>query len=60
MGTAVTKELSAQWLTALYDNFRGRPELITNGFKEAGIVAALEDQEQSAELSDEDPFADLD
>ena len=59
MGTAVMKELSAQWLTALYDNFRGCPEIITNVFKEAEIVAALEDQEQSAELSDEDPFADL-
>ena len=34
MGTAVMKELSAQWLTAMYDNFRGRPELITNGFIE--------------------------
>ena len=45
------KELSAQWLTALYDNFRGHPELITNGFREAGIVAALEDLNQSAELS---------
>lgn len=61
MSTAVMRELSAQWLTAaLYDNFRGRPELISNGFKEAGIAAALEDQDQSAELSDGDPFADLD
>lgn len=60
MSTAVMKELSAQWLTALYDNFRGRPDLISNGFKEAGIVAALEDQDQSAELSDGDPFTDLD
>ena len=28
MCTTVMKELSAQWLTALYDNFRGHPELI--------------------------------
>ena len=51
---------SAQWFTALYDKFRGRPELISNGFKEAGIAAALANQDQSAELSHEDPFADLD
>ena len=60
LSTAVMKELRAQWLTALHDNFRCRPEQITNGFKEAIIVAALEDQEQSTELSDEDPFTDLD
>ena len=58
MTTAVMKELSAQWLTALYDKLRGRPELISNGFKEAGIVAALENH-TSAD-SDEDPFANLD
>ena len=51
LSTAVMKELSAQWLTTLYDNFRGHPELITNGFREAGIVAALEEQNQLAELS---------
>ena len=53
------KEPSAQRLTALHDNFRGRPELISNRLKKAGIAAALEDQDQSAEASDEDPFADL-
>ena len=59
MSTAVMKEPSAQWLTALHDNFRGHPELISNRLKKAGIAAALEDQDQSAEASDEDPFADL-
>ena len=49
---------SAQWLTALYDSFRGRPDLILNGFKEAGIIAALENQTDAD--TDEDPFADLD
>ena len=52
------KELSAQWLTALYDNLRGRPELISNGLKEAGIRAALENQTDAD--TGEDPFADLD
>jgi len=56
--TAVMKELCAQWLTALYDNLRGRPEVISNGFKEAGIMAALENQADAD--SDEDPFANLD
>ena len=58
MTTTVMKELSAQWLTALYDNLRGRPELISNGFKEAGIMAVLENQTDAD--TDEDPFADLD
>lgn len=34
--------------------------VILNGFKEAGIVVALEGQEKSAELSNEAPFANLD
>ena len=48
------KEVSAQWLTALHDEFRGHSELISNGFKKAGIAAALANQNQSAELSHED------
>ena len=56
--TAVMKVISAQCLPALYDNLRGHPELISNGFKEVGIVAVLVDQ--TNQLSDEDPFADLD
>ena len=44
MSTALMKELSAKWLTALYPNLRGCPELMLNRFKEAGIVAALEDK----------------
>lgn len=34
--------------------------VILNGFKEAGIVAALEGQEKSAELSNKAPFTNLD
>ena len=48
------------WLTTLNDEFRGRSELISNGFKEAGIAAALANQDKSAEISEEDPFVDLD
>ena len=32
------------------------PELVTNGFKKAGIA---ENKDQSTELSDKDPFANL-
>ena len=46
------KELSTQWLTALYDNLRGRPEVLVNGFKEAGIVEALEKQYEEEEVDD--------
>lgn len=55
MTTAVMNEFFVQWLVALYDNLRDRLE---NRFKEAGIVAALENQVDKR--SDEDLFADLD
>ena len=31
---SVVKPLGAQWMVALYNNFKGRPEIISNGFKE--------------------------
>lgn len=40
------KELGAQWLVASYDNLRDLLELIFNGFKEAGIAAALEKSDE--------------
>ena len=36
------------------------PKTDLNRFKQAGIAAALANQDQSAERSDEGPFADLD
>ena len=50
------KELGVKWLTALYDYLRGRPEILVNGFKEGGIVEALQ---QPCEEETEDPFSDL-
>ena len=51
------KELGAQWLVALHDNPRNRPQLISNRFKEVSIVAELK---KTDEHSDEDSFSDLD
>ena len=52
MKTTVMKELGVNWLTALYDYLRGRPKiLVKNGFKEAGIVEAL--QQPCEEETDE-------
>ena len=36
------RELGAQWLVAFFDHVRSHPELVVNGFKEAGIVDAIE------------------
>lgn len=35
------KPLSASWLVSLYDYFKNKPNLIRNGFKEAGIIDCL-------------------
>ena len=31
---SVVKPLGAEWMKALFDYFKGRPEIIQNGFKE--------------------------
>ena len=31
---SVVKPLGAEWMKALFDYFKGKPEIITNGFKE--------------------------
>ena len=41
MRATIMKELGAMWMTALYDHLCSHPEIVTNGFKEAGIVEAL-------------------
>ena len=32
--TSVVKPLSAEWMKTLFDCFKGKPEIISNGFKE--------------------------
>ena len=68
MPAGVMKELGAQWLLAFYDYICIHPELVVNGFKEAGIVQALENgvvgrpQQIGTFLDDdqaEDPFLDI-
>ena len=42
MQAGVMKELRAMWLVAFYDHVCSHPDLVVIGFKEAGIVDALE------------------
>ena len=57
---SVMKELEAKWLVSAYDYFKGNGSIIQNGFKEVGIVDAVEGQQLSEAVEDEDPFADID
>ena len=41
MWGTIMKELGAIWMTALYNHSFNHPEIVTDGFKEAGIVKAL-------------------
>ena len=65
MRAGVTKELGAQWLVAFYDHICSHPDLVVNGFKETGIMDALDkgvvspppcDGTFSDEDETEDPF----
>ena len=38
MSQGVMKPLEAKWITKMYDYLRGKPDIIVNGFKEAGII----------------------
>ena len=35
---SIVKPLGAQWMVELYDNLKGKPNIIRNGFKEAGLL----------------------
>lgn len=35
---AVVKPLGAKWLIGLYEYFKSKPDIIINGFKEAGLL----------------------
>ena len=65
----IMRELGAQRLVSLFDHARSHPELLVNGFKEAGIVDAIEkgevdltSQDGSPHLSvrEADPFQNID
>ena len=38
---SIMKELNAKRLTALYNHMCSHPEIVSNGFKDAGITEAL-------------------
>ena len=54
---SVMKELEAMWLVSAFDYFNSNSNIVSNGFKKAGITDAIEGQHEV--LSDEDPFNDL-
>lgn len=39
---SVVKPLGARWMVSLYDHLKAKPDIIRNGFKEAGIVNCLD------------------
>ena len=55
---SVMKELEAMWLVSAFDYFNSNSNIVSNGFKKAGITDAIEGQQREL-LSDEDPFNDL-
>ena len=44
MRMSVMKELGVHWLTSVFDYLSSHPEIIINGFKEAGIIQTLQEQ----------------
>ena len=42
---SVVKPLGARWMTSLYDYLKAKPDIVRNGFKEAGIVNCLDTNE---------------
>ena len=64
MQAGVMKELGAKWMVAFYDYVSSHPDLVVNGFKEAGIMHAPEKcavapPQHNGTLSDEDDTEDL-
>ena len=41
---SVMKPLGAKWLVDLFDYLKGKPDIIKNGFKEAGILDCVKSQ----------------
>lgn len=66
-GMTVMKEIGAQRLTSLYDKLRSEPNIIVNGFRNVGIIAAIQaardgtlaDSPLPTDCADEDHFADI-
>ena len=61
------KELGANWLVSACDHIHSQPDIITNGFRKAGISEAIADPDSISTSAttyqwdkDEDPFEDCD
>ena len=39
---SIMKELEAKWIVSTYDYLKSNPSIVTNGFKAAGIIDAIE------------------
>ena len=64
MRMSVMKKLSSQWFISAYAHTLSNPDIVKNGFKEAGITEALEKGLTEAyseldhqDLSENDPFS---
>ena len=55
---SVIKEVGAHWLVSLYDYFLSNPDIIKNGFVQAGIAEAITNPENEITEGD-DPFNDI-
>ena len=59
---SVMKPHSANWIISAIDYLRSEPSIVRGGFVDAGIVEALDQDENNSETGnlDEDQFQDLD
>ena len=53
---AVIKEVSATWLTSLYDHLCSSPEIIKNGFCKAGVMDAIQSAPGQVQPQEEEDF----
>ena len=58
IGLLVMKDVRAQWLTALWDKLCSEISIVTNGFKNTGIVEAVQDTREHALLDEEEGDSD--
>ena len=59
MRMSVMKELEAKWIVSCYDYLQNNKQIVYNGFKEAGIVDALQNPPTAQTIDDRDPFEGL-
>ena len=56
----IVKEVGARWLVSLHDYILDNPNIVKNGFVQAGITEAITNPEKiSAIMEDDDPLNEL-